>query len=154
MPSLFGVKRQQKCSTEWTIQEDLIDEKLACESGISPPKWASTKARCDGLSSAEANYPLAKAAVRLLQLNASKVPRLCENYRLKSMNCRVSEGRMSNFIEGENRQQATMFPERLDDYITEDNSVRVIDVFIDSLDLSGLGFKTEPSNTGRPGYHP
>lgn len=61
---------------------------------------------------------------------------------------------MSGFIEGENRLQATMFPERLDDYITEDNSVRVIDVFIDSLDLSGLEFKTEAENTGRPGYHP
>jgi transposase len=46
-----------------------------------------------------------------------------------------------------------MFPERLDDYITEDNSVRVIDVFIDSLDLSGLGFKTLAEKTGRPGYH-
>lgn len=61
---------------------------------------------------------------------------------------------MSGFIKGDNRQQATMFPERLDDYITEDNSVRVIDVFIDSLDLSGLGFKTKPEKTGRPGYHP
>ena len=61
---------------------------------------------------------------------------------------------MSGFIEGENRQQATLFPERLDDYITEDNSVRVIDVFIDSLDMTGLGFKTTPENTGRPGYHP
>lgn len=60
---------------------------------------------------------------------------------------------MSGFIEGENRQQATLFPERLDDYITEDNSVRVIDVFIDSLDMSGLGFKTTPEKTGRPGYH-
>ena len=61
---------------------------------------------------------------------------------------------MSGFIEGENRQQATLFPERLDDYINEENSVRVIDVFIDSLDLSGLGFKTKAENTGRPGYHP
>jgi len=61
---------------------------------------------------------------------------------------------MSGFIDGENRQQATMFPERLDDYISEDNSVRVIDVFIDSLDLSGLGFKTKAEKTGRPGYHP
>ena len=42
---------------------------------------------------------------------------------------------MSGFIEGDNRQQATLFPERLDDYITEENSVRVVDVFIDSLDL-------------------
>ncbi len=61
---------------------------------------------------------------------------------------------MSGFIEGENRKQATMFPERLDDYITEDNSVRVIDVYIDSLDLSGPGFKTRAEKTGRPGYHP
>lgn len=62
--------------------------------------------------------------------------------------------RMSGFINGENRQQATMFPERLDDYISEDNSVRVVDVFIDSLDLKGLGFKTRAENTERPGYHP
>jgi len=61
---------------------------------------------------------------------------------------------MSGFIEGENRQQATLFPEQLDDYISEDNSVRVIDVFVDSLDLSDLGFATEPNNLGRPGYHP
>lgn len=61
---------------------------------------------------------------------------------------------MSEFIEGEARAQATLFPERLDDYITEENSVRVIDVFIDGLDLSGMGFKTIPAITGRPAYHP
>jgi len=61
---------------------------------------------------------------------------------------------MSGFIVGEDRTQATLFPERLDDYIDEDSAVRVIDVFIDDLDISGLGFKTEPSDTGRPGYHP
>jgi len=61
---------------------------------------------------------------------------------------------MSGFIEGEDRHQATLFPERLDDYIAEDSAVRVIDVFIDDLDLSGLGFKTEANNTGRPAYHP
>jgi transposase len=61
---------------------------------------------------------------------------------------------MSGFIEGEDRHQATLFPERLDDYVAEDNAVRVIDVFLDELDLSGLGFKTEPSDTGRPSYHP
>jgi len=60
---------------------------------------------------------------------------------------------MSGFIEGEDRHQATFFPERLDDFIAEDSSVRVIDVFIDDLDLSGLGFKVVPSNTGRPAYH-
>ena len=61
---------------------------------------------------------------------------------------------MSGFIEGEDRNQATLFPERIDDYITEDSAVRVIDVFVDELDLSGLGFKTVPEATGRPGYHP
>ena len=61
---------------------------------------------------------------------------------------------MSGFIEGEDRHQATLFPERLDDYIGEDCAVRVIDVFIDDLDISGLGFKTEASDTGRPAYHP
>ena len=61
---------------------------------------------------------------------------------------------MSGFIEGEDRNQATLFPERIDDYIGEDSAVRVIDVFVDELDLSGLGFKTVPEATGRPGYHP
>ena len=61
---------------------------------------------------------------------------------------------MSGFIKGENRQQATLFPERLDDYVSEENSVRVIDVFIDSLKLKKLGFATKPKNKGRPGYEP
>ena len=61
---------------------------------------------------------------------------------------------MSGFIEGENRQQSTLFPERVDDYIGEDSPVRVIDYFIDKLDVSGLGFKAEAADTGRPGYHP
>jgi len=46
-----------------------------------------------------------------------------------------------------------LFPERLDDFVAEDNPVRVIDVFVDELDVSGLGFK-EPSEMGRPGYDP
>jgi transposase len=61
---------------------------------------------------------------------------------------------MSGFIQGEDRSQATLFPERLDDYVAEDSAVRVIDVFIDELDLSGLGFRTQPNDTGRPAYHP
>ena len=61
---------------------------------------------------------------------------------------------MSGFIQGEDRSQATLFPERLDEYVAEDSSVRVIDVFIDELDLSGMGFKTQPNETGRPAYHP
>jgi transposase len=61
---------------------------------------------------------------------------------------------MSGFIEGENRFQTTLFPDRLDDFVSEDNQARVIDFFIDKLDISGLGFKTEPNDTGRPAYHP
>ena len=61
---------------------------------------------------------------------------------------------MSGFIEGEDRYQATLFPERLDDYVGEESSVRVIDVFIDGLDISGLDFKTEANNMGRRAYHP
>jgi len=61
---------------------------------------------------------------------------------------------MSGFIQGEARHQATLFPEALDDYITEENPIRVIDAFVDNLDLSALGFKTIPADTGRPAYHP
>jgi len=61
---------------------------------------------------------------------------------------------MTDFIEGESRSQATLFPERLDDYISEENPVRVIDVFVDELDIGTLGFKTHPEETGRPAYHP
>jgi transposase len=61
---------------------------------------------------------------------------------------------MSGFIVGADRTQATMFPECLDDYIAEESSVRVVDVFIDDLDISGLGFNSEAKDTGRPGYHP
>ena len=62
---------------------------------------------------------------------------------------------MSKFIKGQDRSQGTLFPERLDDYVEEDSPVRVIDVFIDDLDISGLGFRTgEPAVTGRPGLSP
>ncbi len=62
---------------------------------------------------------------------------------------------MKRFIEGVDRGQGTLFPERLEDWIDEDNPVRVIDVFVGELDLGGLGFdRAEPEATGRPGYHP
>ena len=61
---------------------------------------------------------------------------------------------MTDFIQGESRHQSVLFPERLDDYVAEGNAVRVIDVFVDELDLSGLGFRDAPSQLGRPGYHP
>lgn len=62
---------------------------------------------------------------------------------------------MKRFIEGEDRRQATLLPDILEDYVTEDNPVRVIDVFIDELDLGALGFAgVVPEATGRPAYHP
>jgi transposase len=62
---------------------------------------------------------------------------------------------MKRFIEGIDRSQSTLFPDRLEDYIAEDNPVRVIDVFVEALDLRGLGFESvDPSATGRPSYHP
>ncbi len=62
---------------------------------------------------------------------------------------------MKRFIRGEERTQATMFPELLDDYVADTNPVRVVDVFVDELDLGQLGFDgIEPAETGRPSYHP
>src|SRR5262245_217705 len=62
---------------------------------------------------------------------------------------------MKRFIEGEARSQSVLFPDHLDDWIAEDNPVRVIDVFLDELDLKSLGFQgADPAATGRPGYHP
>lgn len=62
---------------------------------------------------------------------------------------------MKRFVEGEDRYQSTLFPEVLDDYIAPDNHVRVIEAFLEELDLSGLGFDgVEPQATGRPAYHP
>jgi transposase len=62
---------------------------------------------------------------------------------------------MKRFVEGEDRSQSTMFLERLDDYNAEDNPVRVIDVFVDELDLRKLDFEgMQPEATGRPAYHP
>jgi transposase/macrodomain Ter protein organizer (MatP/YcbG family) len=62
---------------------------------------------------------------------------------------------MTRFIEGVDRNQTTLFPERLEDWVGEDNAVRVIDVFVDELDLGALGFdRVVPLWTGRPAYHP
>ena len=62
---------------------------------------------------------------------------------------------MKRFIEGVDRSQSTLFPDRLEDWIGDDNAVRVVDVFVDELDLGGLGFgRVQPLSTGRPGYQP
>jgi len=62
---------------------------------------------------------------------------------------------MKRFIESDDRMQGTLFPEYLEDYVAEDNPVRVVDVFVEHLDLGKLGFnRAEPAITGRPSYHP
>ena len=61
---------------------------------------------------------------------------------------------MKRFVEGLDRGQATLFPECLSDWIDAYNPVRVIDAFVEGLDLAGLGFEVDPAETGRPGYHP
>ena len=62
---------------------------------------------------------------------------------------------MKRFVEGVDRGRGTLFPDRLEDWIGDDNPVRAIDVFVDELDLGGLGFdRVEPLATGRPAYHP
>jgi transposase len=62
---------------------------------------------------------------------------------------------MKRFIQAEDRSQVALLPECLDDYIAEDNPVRMVDAFVEELDLRGLGFESaEPAATGRPSYHP
>ena len=62
---------------------------------------------------------------------------------------------MRRFVVGDDRSQSTLFPERLDEYLGDDNPVRAIAVFVDELDLGALGFGgVEPEATGRPAYHP
>ena len=59
---------------------------------------------------------------------------------------------MKRFVEGEDRRQGVLLPEFLDDYVSEENPVRVIDVFVEELDLGALGFEgVVPEATGRPG---
>src|SRR5258706_6064957 len=62
---------------------------------------------------------------------------------------------MHRFIDGEDRMQQTLLPHSLEDYVIEENPVRVVEVFIDELDLAALGFAgMTPAATGRPAYHP
>ena len=62
---------------------------------------------------------------------------------------------MKRFIQGEHRGQGTLLPESLDDYVSDTNPVRVVDVFVDELNLVSLGFDGAiPADTGRPAYHP
>jgi len=62
---------------------------------------------------------------------------------------------MGRFIAGADRTQTTLFPPCMDDWIDEENPVRVVDAFVDALDLAELGFEgVAPASTGRPSYHP
>ncbi|WP_375542316.1 transposase [Paraburkholderia sp. CNPSo 3274] len=62
---------------------------------------------------------------------------------------------MKRFIEGEDRKQVTLLPECLDDFVAEDTPVRIIEAFVEELDLESLSFDgAMPSTTGRPSYHP
>ncbi|RKT20877.1 transposase [Paraburkholderia sp. RAU2J] len=62
---------------------------------------------------------------------------------------------MKRFVEGDDRKQVALLPECVDDYIGQDNPIRIVDVFVDELDLTTLGFNgTTPAITGRPSYHP
>ena len=62
---------------------------------------------------------------------------------------------MKRFIEGANREQSTLLPESLDEWIDDSNPVRAVDVFVDGLNLVKLGFDgVVPEATGRPSYHP
>jgi len=68
---------------------------------------------------------------------------------------RLRSWSMKRFVEGEDRRQSLLLLDSLDDYVTEDNPVRVVEVFIDELDLAALGFEgVAPASTGRPAYHP
>ena len=62
---------------------------------------------------------------------------------------------MAGFVAGADRGQATLLPECLDDWVDESNPIRVIDAFVDALDLRKLGFEgMDPADIGRPAYHP
>jgi len=62
---------------------------------------------------------------------------------------------MSRFVEGEDRRQAALLPSCLDDDVADDNPARVVDVYVDELDLRALGFEgMAPASPGRPAYHP
>src|SRR6202142_3804658 len=81
--------------------------------------------------------------------------RLCENPTDAMIPFLNRGGMMKGFVQGVDRQQATLLPECLDDWVDESNPVRAVDVFVDALELRDLGFDgVNPAATGRPGYHP
>jgi transposase len=74
---------------------------------------------------------------------------------LENLPAKMAGDWMSGFMSGADRSQGTMFPAQLEDYVAEDNHVRVINFFVDQLDLRELGFcAVDPKETGRRAYHP
>ena len=61
---------------------------------------------------------------------------------------------MQRFVQGDDRTQASLLPASLEDYVDADNPARVIEAFVEALDLGALGFAVVPAATGRPSYHP
>ena len=81
--------------------------------------------------------------------------RLCENPIDAMIPLLNRGGLMKGFVQGADRQQTTLLPECLDDWVDESNPVRAVDVFVDALELGDLGFDgVDPAATGRPAYHP
>lgn len=75
--------------------------------------------------------------------------------KIRRIQLHIAGADMTHHIKGQGRHQVTLLPEVLDDFVTEDNPVRVVDVFVDGLQLDVLGFESvNPKQTGRPGYHP
>src|SRR5947209_16585375 len=97
-----------------------------------------------------------RADSQSLSMARSRNYPMCENasfVRFSRYDSR--EDRMRRFVEGTDRGQSTLFPECLEDWICEDNPVRVIDVFVEGLDLAEHAIrKVDPEATGRPSYHP
>ena len=91
-----------------------------------------------------------------MRINDGFRPRLCENCGwVRILRGTVSGVGVKRFIEGRDRWQGVLLPEYLGDYVSEENPVRVVEAFIDELDLAALGFTgVVPEPTGRPAYHP
>jgi hypothetical protein len=77
------------------------------------------------------------------------------NVRVSAVTAASGDVLVARYIEGSNRGESFLLPECIDDYVDESNPVRVIDAFVDKLELASLGFeKAIPAETGRPAYHP
>src|SRR5215208_310635 len=80
---------------------------------------------------------------------------VCKRLHLLRFGAATGGVLMGRFVEGRDRRQVAFLPACLDDYVDADNPVRVIDAFVDELDLLALGFAgVQPASTGRPAYHP